>query len=281
MTDLLTAPTPNTTAMDYFLQTVDELRAKVDWLVVATTEDAIVAIDLRKELKAVENDIEKKRVDMVKPMNDYVSQINTKAKEIKEPVLSLLSVVDKKIKDYQAEQDRIAAQKRKEEQERIDAERKEREEKDRIRRDAEEKKRQEEEAKIAEQKRIADEKMKAAQEASDEVEKKRLEEEAKIAAEREKLEKEKRDYEEMKRKDQEAARQRLEDEKREREEIALSEVAKWKKAKGIKTRRKFVIEDESLVPVAYKTVDEKKIRSAITAWIRTIEWVKIFEERWF
>ena len=274
-------PIVPTTKLDIFISKTQDIYQQEKDLQVCCIEDTTKAIELRKQAKSLENEIEEMRTSITKPMNDYLSQINLRAKELKQPVLDTIWLIDKKIKDFQAEEQRKADELRKAEQKRLDDERRVREEEDRKRKEEEDKRRKEEEAKIAEQKRIADEKMKEANKASDDVQKKRLEAEAKIAEDRRQLEEEKRAFEEKKRQEAEAQRKAQEQAKWEQDQLELAKVWQTEKVKWLKSRLVFEITDETLVPRQYMSIDEKKIREHIKNGIRIIDWVKIFEQKWF
>ena len=277
--DLQVAVPP--TLFEMVTEQLQPLQLKVTELVVEKQEDTVVAVALRKQLKAIQNDVEGKRVDATKPMNEMVKAINAKAKEIEQPILELLKTIDDKVINRQkAEEERIA-EIRRQEQAKLDAERKAREEEERKVREAQEAKRREEEAKLAEQQRIADEKLRQAQLIENEAERKKAEEEAKIAEERAALEREKQEREEKKRKEAEAIRESEKKAQREKEQLELAEKTKAEKALGTKKRWTFKIENQADIPRDYLTVDEKMIREAIKNGIRIIPGVKIYEETWF
>ena len=277
--DLQVAVPP--TLFEMVTEQLQPLQLKVTELVVEKQEDTVVAVALRKQLKAIQNDVEDKRVDATKPMNEMVKAINAKAKEIEQPILDLVKQIDEKVIKWQKAEEEKAAEIRRQEQARLEAERKAREEEERKIREIEEAKRREEEARIAEQKRIAEEKMKQAQAAKDEAEKKRMEEEAKIATERAQFEREKQEWEEKKRKEDEARREAEKRTQREKDQLELAQKTKAEKAMGTKKRWVFTIENRDDVPREYMMVDERIVRDAIKNWIRIIPWIKIYEETWF
>lgn len=252
----------STSTLDIVLTKLEPLKMKIATMTITSHDDTIVAVEYRKQLKEIEKDIETTRTTMVKPMNDTVTAINARAKEILQPVLQTVAELDGKIKERQNKEQARIAEERRIEQERIDAERKVREEEERKQREEQDRIRREEEARIAEQNRLADEKLKAAQAAENEVEKKRLQDEADMAAERAKLEQDKKDFEEKKRQEENEKQEKIRQEQEAEEQAKLAKIAP-QKVKGAKTRLKFRITDESKVPHAYWTIDESKIKEAI------------------
>ena len=97
MDDFGLQPTVPPTLFEVVTQQLQPLVTKVTDLVVEKQEDTVVAVALRKELKAIQNDVESKRVDATKPMNDMVKAINAKAKEIEQPILDLVKQIDDKV----------------------------------------------------------------------------------------------------------------------------------------------------------------------------------------
>lgn len=272
MSDLLNVQ-PQTEMKEFKVlqDSIVSLQEKYSALVdIKSYEDTLIAVEIRKEAKSLEKDIEEKRDTMVRPMNDMVGQINKKAKEIKQPILDVVADIDAKVKVWNDEQQRIAEEKAREERERAEKERKEREEQERKIREEEDKKRREEEERIREQQRIADEKLKQAQNATDEVERKKAEEESKIAQERAQLEKEKADFEERKRQEEEDRRNKIEEDRQNEETLNIAKASETEKVKGTKTRWTFEIVDHTKIPVDYMTADEKKIREAIKNGVRII-----------
>lgn len=95
MTDLLDVPqTVENSQFNAILEQTSSIQEKANNLEIKNYEDTVLAVDIRKEAKDLEKTIEEKRVTMVKPMNDMVSAINQKAKEIKEPIQTIINTID-------------------------------------------------------------------------------------------------------------------------------------------------------------------------------------------
>ncbi len=89
---------------------VDALKGCV---AVDNAESCELALQTLKEAKTVENAIEKKRKDLVKPFNDSVKKINNHAKELVEKLPIEISRVKQLVVDYQTEEERKEAEARK------------------------------------------------------------------------------------------------------------------------------------------------------------------------
>jgi len=101
MTDLLDVPhtvTVENSQFNAILEQTSSIQFKANDLEIKDYEDTVLAVEIRKEAKELEKTIEEKRVTMVKPMNDMVSAINQKAKEIKEPIQTVINTIDWKVR---------------------------------------------------------------------------------------------------------------------------------------------------------------------------------------
>jgi hypothetical protein len=134
----------------------DSLKADVSALVaparaikVTDFASSADAINAAKQVKELSNQIEKKRKELVGPLNDQVKAINDYAKQILFPLVDAEAHIKAELRDFEIEQERVRAEsRRKAEEERI---RKEAEL--RAKQDAE---RAEVEARLAEEARAAD-----------------------------------------------------------------------------------------------------------------------------
>lgn len=134
------------------LAAFDKLKANIALFVQPTLEIQVVdaqtsqaAIDTAKEIKSYRDLVEKKRKELVEPLNRRVKMINDYAKTISEPLLQSENHVRGELNAFAAEQEKIRqAALRKAEAERQERERKLAEE--RAREEAELRERQEEEA---------------------------------------------------------------------------------------------------------------------------------------
>lgn len=234
---------------------------------------------LQKKAQKARIEIENTRKDLVKPYNDIVSQINTKAKELILPIESAEKSIKIKMLTFQQEEERKRQEKEKQVQEKISKIRQTNNEIDlqdliisfgeiednRIytacemqnmefeirKKEAEEKAiREAEEARLAE------------------ISKTQSEEQQRLAKEKMELERQQRELEDEKRKIEQDKLQR------ETEETKATPVSiKWQRKV-----KKFEVLDENAVPRNLCSPDEKKIRAMVTAWITEIAWVKVWEE---
>lgn len=270
-----------------FLTVGNELLGKAKQLSIVKTEDVQVATSILKECQQTEKELESKRLEITKPLNDFIGEVNVLFRGTAVPILEAKNEVKTKIVSYNQEQERI----KREEEARLLAEERARLQKleeERIERERlEAQKRAEEERKLAiererlrklEEERIAKEM--EARKASDEEQRKAREEADRQRMEREKLENErleldrqKREVEEEKRRQEE---QRVIDEQKRVEADLLAKKQAELRVKGIVKRWAWEIVEENKVPRAFCTSDSKKIAEAVKAGVRQIEGVRIF-----
>lgn len=272
------------------LELFDELHGKITLylgpvkeLTITDKASSLVASGTLKTIADFRKMIEAKRVQLVKPLNDKVDEINAYAKKIKGPIDEAEKFVKGVIADFaNAEQKRIDEERRRiEEQNRIEQQRL----------DAERNKKEEELRKKQEQEAAA---LRESQEAKRLIE----EEKAKNASEamalfgrapasEEKIqaninESEAKEAEALKkRQDAERAinEARLQREADERE-AALKRQAKQldaEKPKNIRKDWKWEIESHALIPDQYWQVSEAALTAAVKAGAREIPGVRIFE----
>lgn len=251
-------------------------------------EDMQSASIILKECQIAEQDLEFKRLEITKPVNDFVKEVNTLFKETAVYILEAKNIIKTKILTFEQEQEKIRKEEEQkrfaEEQARLkklEEERLERERIEKERREAEEKKLKAEQERLRklEEERIEKE-LKAQQ--LNEAEMQRIKEEAdKQRLEREALESERIAIERQKR-EAEEEKKRLEEEKRllelrkiadEKERVRLAEL----KVKGIYKKWVWEIVDEEKIPRAFCSSDSKKINEAIKKGIREIDGLRIFE----
>lgn len=133
------------------LEQFDQLKANVTLFVAPITgllvkdfKSASEAVDAGKTIKAYMNDLEKKRKELVAPLNHQVDTINDYAKGIKEPLLKAEAHIKSQICKFDAEQERLRQEEhRKAEAVRREAERLAQVERDRVARELDEKRRAE------------------------------------------------------------------------------------------------------------------------------------------
>lgn len=77
-----------------------EIQKKISALQIVSTEDTTTAKVIEKECTSLEKLIEEKRVEIVKPLNDFVSGINALAKTLMSPVTASKEVIRKKQIEY-------------------------------------------------------------------------------------------------------------------------------------------------------------------------------------
>ena len=193
-----------------------------------------------RELKRLEKKVEDQRVDLVRPHNDHVSKINEYAKQVKAPILDAMEHIRKEQLSFEkvlAEERRILAQKEREEREKREAEA---------------------QAQIKAQREEAEAKAKALKEEA--------EMEAAFASP---------DNAEEIRKNAEQEAMAIEAQQRaEAERIEFeAKKAHWDASKEIKSHKvtgitrvwTFEVEDESLVPVEFKMINDKAIKAKMSA----------------
>jgi len=251
-------------------------------------EDMQSATAILKDCQITEKELEAKRVEITKPINDFVSEVNTLFKETAVNVLQAKNIIKTKILTFEQEQERIRKEEEQkrfaEEQARLkklEEERLERERIEQAKREAEEKKlraeqerlRKLEEARIEKELKAKQLNEAEAQKIRDEAEKQRLE---RVALENEKIEieRQKREAEEEKK--------RLEEEKKTMElkriaDLEESDRLAQLKVKGIYKKWSWEIVDEEKIPRAFCSPDSKKINESIKKGIRVIDGLRIFE----
>lgn len=271
-----------------FLAIGNQLVEKADKLQIVKPEDTQVATIILKDCQTTEQDLEAKRLEITKPINDFVKEVNVLFRETATPILTAKNTVKTKILTYNQEQEKIRLaeeQKRFAEEQarlrRLEAERIERERIEKERREAEEKKLKDEQERLRKLDEERIEKELQAQKVSEEEQKKMREEADKQRLEREKLENEKLEIERQKR-EAEEERRKIEEEKKLMEEKRIaSELAEKKisesRVRGIVKRWSWEIVDEAQIPKAFCSPDSKKINEAIKAGIRKIQGIRIFE----
>lgn len=251
-------------------------------------EDMQSASIILKSCQMVEQELEEKRIEITKPVNDFVKEVNALFKETAVYILEAKNIIKTKILTFEQEQERIRKEEEQkrfaEEQARLKKLEDERLERERI----EQKKREEEEKKLkAEQERLQkleearlEKELKArqlneaeAQKIRDEAEKQRIE--------RETLENEKIEIARQKR-EAEEEKKRIEEEKRLMEAKRLADLEESDrlaqlKVKGIYKKWSWEITDEEKIPRAFCSPDSKKINESIKKGIREIDGLRIFE----
>lgn len=271
-----------------FVNLGNNLVQKSEKLQIVKTEDTQIATAILKDCQNIEQELEEKRIEITKPLNDFVKEVNILFKETATPILTAKNNVKQKILAYNQEQERL---RREEEEKRLakerarlrklEEERLERERLEQRKRDEEERKLRIEQERLQklEEERIAKEI--EANKANEEEQRKIREEAEKQRLERERLEKERLEIEQQKREAQEE-RLRLEEEKRFMEEKRIAEENEAKQAeemrvKGIVKRMAWEIVNEENIPRVFCSPDSKKINEAVKSGIRNIEGVRIFQ----
>jgi len=251
-------------------------------------EDMQSASIILKECQDAEQGLEAKRKEIVKPLNDFVGEVNTLFKETAVYILEAKNIIKTKILTFEQEQEKIRKEEEQkrfaEEQARLkklEEERLERERVEQAKREAEEKKlraeqerlRKLEEARIEKELKAQQLNEAEAQKIRDEAEKQRLE---RVALEEEKLaiERQKREAEEEKK--------ILEEEKKQMELKRLADLEESDrlaqlKVKGIYKKWLWEIVEEEKIPRAFCSPDSKKINESIKKGIRVIDGLRIFE----
>lgn len=129
------------------LETFNELKAKITLFVAPAMKIAVKdfksasdAVEARNALKAYTSDLEKRRKELVAPLNAQVDAINDYVKNIKQPMLSVDAVLLDQLRKFEDEQERIRKEgHRKAEEIRLAAERAARAVQEKIARELEEK----------------------------------------------------------------------------------------------------------------------------------------------
>jgi hypothetical protein len=79
------------------------MKALVSEIQIKDKETSLQADKLLRSCNEIEKEIENQRVNMVKPLNDIVKTINSKAKDVSAPVLEAKTEVKRKIVAYNAD----------------------------------------------------------------------------------------------------------------------------------------------------------------------------------
>lgn len=243
---------------------------------------------LLKECQNAEQDLEAKRMEIVKPANDFVRETNALFKETASSILTAKNIVKTKILAYNQEQERIRreaeekalaeerARLRKLEEERLERERIEA-----LKREEEEKKLKAEQERLRKLEEERLQKELEARKASEEEQNKLKAEAEKQRLERERLENEKLEIERQKRESEEERRKLAEEkdlmEKNRLAEEALKTKEATLKVKGIVKRWSWEIISENDIPRAFCSPDTVKINKAIKEGARVIDGLRIFE----
>lgn len=255
MTDAQVLENNDLTSITVYEKKWLELLAEAQAIEIVTMDDVASATDLIKKCNENMKEVEDQRFSITKPMNDLISSIIQKAKDIMKPAQDWKVIIQDKILEY----NKKIAQIQKEAQEKL---RKEAEE--------EERKRKEEEAK-----RIAEEEEKRKEE---EERLKNIEDPEDIKQiEEDRI---RREFEIQKQKEiQEAEAKRIDDENKMKQE-ALLQNASTSKIKWLRDVWMFEVTDPTLVPRWFCSPDDAKIRDAIKiAKTREIPGVKIYMEK--
>ncbi|MDZ4228522.1 MAG: hypothetical protein U1E54_04730 [Candidatus Levybacteria bacterium] len=273
-----------------FLITGNDLVKQSAELIIAKKEDVQIATSIMKDCQLTEKELEAKRLEITKPLNDFITEVNVLFRETATPILQAKSDIKQKILVWNQEQERIKLE---EERKRFEAEQA------RLRKLEEERLLRE---KIELEKRLAEEaKLKAEQERLRKLEEERLrkefeankaseEEQARLKAiaDKQRLEREKIEQEKLeiirKNREIEEEKLRIAEEKKEMtrkwiaDQKALIE-GKDRKVKGIVNLWTYEIIDEALLPRVFCSPDSKKINEAIKQGIREIEGLRIYENK--
>ena len=274
---------------DVFKTMGEHLLKRSSSLVIKKAEDTQVASSILKDCQETEKELEAKRLEITKPLNNFITEVNTLFKETANPILQAKNEVKQKILAYNQEQERIqrAEQEKLFAEERarlqkLEMERLERERIERETREKEERRLAEEREKLRklEEERIQEE---LQSKKANEEEQKRVRDEAeRQRQEREALENEKLELERRKREvDEEKRRlteQKVIEEKKRADEAALAKKQEELRVKGIIKRWSYEIVDEAKVPRAFCSSDSKKIGEAIKTGVREIEGIRIYQE---
>lgn len=254
--------------------------APIKDIAITDATSCAAALETVRRVKELVKQVTAKRVELVKPHNDFVDSVNAYAKRMTGPLGEAEAFLKSVITKYELEQERIRqAELRKLEDERIAKElaiakeRKEREAKEQTARDAEEKRIRDEAQKKLEAERREREEAEALFGAQDEAEKLAAEK-----AEKERLEREARARQERADLERLAEEARLERERNERDKEAKRRAAEIESArvKNMRTTWVFEVTDESAVPRQYLSVDETAIRKAVASGVREIPGVNIY-----
>ncbi len=271
-----------------FLNEGNRLIKVADEAKIVKREDMQSASLILKTCQESEQNLEAKRKEITKPLNDFVSEVNALFKETAVPVLTAKNTIKTKILTFEQEQEKIRIEEERKRFEveqarlrKLEEERLERERIETLKREAEEKKLRAEQERLRKQEEAQMEKELKAQKANEEEANKIRAEAEKQRLERIALENEKIEIERQKR-EAEEEKKRLEEEKKLEKERYLAELeAKDREAqlkvRGIVKKWSWEIIEEDFIPRAFCSPDSKKINEAIKKGIREIEGLKIFE----
>jgi hypothetical protein len=237
-----------------FLTQGENLLKTVSILVIREEKDVEFATGILKNCQTTEKNLEAKRIEITKPLNDFLKEVNQLFKDTGIPLSKAKAMLKEKMVAFHAEVERkrIEEQKKRDEEERL---RLKKIEDERIAREHEEIKKREEEEKALKEKKLTPEQQKIEEEKIKAEQQKRLEEEEKKRI---------------------AEEERVAEEKRKAEEEA--ERLKNLNVKGITKRIVYEIVDADSVPREFCSPDSKKINEAIKKGIRTIQGLNIHEE---
>lgn len=231
-----------------------ELLDTVKTLEIVTADDVAVASELLKKCNALEKKIDEDRKWITDPINKIITNLIAKAKEIMQPATQAKDLIKQKVLEYNQKMEKIRQeQAEKLRQEQLEAQRKLDE--------AEAQRKAEEEAKRKEE----EERLKNLENPEDlkQIEEDRIQ----------------RDFEAQKQKAiDEAEAKRIADEAKMKEEALKMNASVWK-PKWLYTVKLFEIEDANLVPRAFCTPDESKIREALKTEVAEIPGVRIWTEQ--
>lgn len=234
-----------------FLTIGKALLEKITALIITKPEDIEVGSQILKQCQTTEKDLELKRTQITKPVNDFLKEVNQLFKETAVPLMEAKTMVKEKMVIFNAQLER----KRLEEQQK-----REQEERDRIRK--------------IENERIEREQAEI---------KKREEEEKKLkvmSPEQKKAEEIRLENERQQRLQQEDTKRILEEKRLAEDKIKADiEAARLEKIKvsGVTKRFTFEIINEAEVSREFCSPDSKKINEAIKKGVRTIPGLRIFE----
>lgn len=271
-----------------FLKRGEKLNKWADDCQIVKREDMQSATLILKECQGAEQDLEAKRVEITKPLGDFLKEVNGLFKETVVPILTAKNTIKTKILTYEQKQEQIRKEEEQkrfaEEQARLrklEEERLERERLEQIKREEEERKLKAEQERLRKLEEARIEKELKAQQANEEEAQKIREEAEKQRLERVKLENEKLALEQQKREAIEEQK-KIDEEKRIMEAKRLQDQeardrAAQLKVKGIVKRWAWEVTDENKIPRAFCSSDSKKINEAIKKGIRSIDGLKIFE----
>jgi hypothetical protein len=279
--------------MSTSLVVFDELTANVKLylepakdIVVADVASREAALEAVKNIKALSKLVTAKRVELVKPHNDFCSDVNAKAGGLTGPLDAMEKEIKLKITKYESAQEAIrVAERQRIENERI-AKEKVIEDERRAKELAERQAREKEEARIrTELKAVADAEAKERREAEEMFGAADAAEKAKaavdLAAQIAKADQDAKDRREAALKQQaiDDARHAREKEERDAQAKRAAAALDAEKIKGLKRKWTHEITDltHGTIPRQYLSLDQTKIRAAIADGVREIPGIRIFQ----